>query len=89
MDNSNQCANNPPNCLLAANITGACIQASPGYYVQGGTVFLCASTIIGCNICEVVGGVPSCTVCYSTGILSSANPKSCDCFGMEWYNSQN
>ena len=87
-DSQNVCHENPANCIVAQNITGFCIQAATGYYINtSNQIRMCSSDIIGCSVCESLSGIPSCTACMSTGVLTPTLPKQCDCPGTSSYNS--
>lgn len=86
-DNSGACQPNPQYCEKANDLTGICLQAAVGYYVNHlGLVANCWMSIPGCLACESFGEVPTCTLCHSSTELTAEDPISCDCPGMEWFN---
>lgn len=88
VSNTGDCMTYPQNCLEVQDITGICTKASDGYYINSlNEVRSCQTDIPGCGICEYLGGSPSCSLCLSTGTLTSIQPRNCKCGGMEWYNS--
>jgi hypothetical protein len=61
-DSQNVCKPNPANCVTAVDISGACMIASPGWYVTlSGTVVQCNTIDPRCSTCRNGDGL--CTTC--------------------------
>lgn len=82
------CQPNPQYCERAENQTGRCLQAAYGYYINSaGLATNCWASIPGCLACNLFGGVPTCSLCHATTVISAVDPKNCDCPGMEWFSN--
>lgn len=63
-DADSDCQQNPTGCEIASDITGQCVKALVGYYIDDSSTLLkCSDSLTGCDVCEWTAGGVSCTSC--------------------------